>query len=394
MKKRTAACAAALFVAFFSLAQPAFAQEGTPTAEPAQPAKKSYFGEVICLPDSYQNNGECQLYGPAAYYAGLAKEGIVYPSAPLPAVHLPASLNDIPYKYVQAQSFTTPYYSSIADADVRVPSGSLTAKTKFYSYKSIQETERGYYYQSSVYGFWVDGGDVGKAAVPVFQGLKFRSTPRAPFAWVVSPSLPITRHTPGYDGKETKHQLQRFEVVPVYAIKQVGDTAWVMIGLDEWVEDMHLARVTPNPTPPAGVNNGRWIEVNLEEQTLAVYEKSELIFATIVSTGSDPFFTRPGLHRIGEKKEKETMSGGFEGAGSGYYLEDVPWTMYFDQLRALHGAYWNTLLGYPRSHGCVNLSIGDSHWLFDWANVGDYVYVWDPTNKTPTDPKFYTAGGA
>ena len=39
-----------------------------------------------------------------------------------------------------------------------------------------------------------------------------------------------------------------------------------------------------------------------------------------------------------------------------YYLEDVPWTMYFDEARALHGAYWHNGFGYPHSHGCVNLS--------------------------------------
>jgi lipoprotein-anchoring transpeptidase ErfK/SrfK len=184
-------------------------------------------------------------------------------------------------------------------------------------------------------------------------------------------------------------------VVPVYAMKQVGKDNWVMIGLDEWIEDSAVARVIPNTTPPDGVDNGRWIEINLEEQVLMVYDQSELVYATIISTGIDPFFTRPGLHKIFEKKDTETMSGDFSSDRSEYYyLEDVPWTMYFDQLRALHGAYWNTLLGFPRSHGCVNLSIGDSRWLFDWARVGDYVYVWDPSGHTPTDPAFYTPGGA
>jgi len=67
--------------------------------------------------------------------------------------------------------------------------------------------------------------------------------------------------------------------------------------------------------------------------------------------------------------------------------------MYYDDLRALHGAYWQTLLGYQRSHGCVNLSVADAHWLYDWANEGDYVYVWDPSGETPTDPSVYGSGG-
>jgi lipoprotein-anchoring transpeptidase ErfK/SrfK len=66
--------------------------------------------------------------------------------------------------------------------------------------------------------------------------------------------------------------------------------------------------------------------------------------------------------------------------------------MYFDGARALHAAYWRTRFGYPQSHGCVNLSMGDAHWLFLWAHEGDWVYVHDPSGKTPTDPALYTGG--
>ncbi len=89
------------------------------------------------------------------------------------------------------------------------------------------------------------------------------------------------------------------------------------------------------------------------------------------------------------------MRGAFEADRSDfYYLESVPWTMYYDQARALHGAYWRTRYGFPQSHGCVNLSPGDAHWLFNWAKEGDWVHVWDPSGKTPTDPKYYSDGGA
>jgi lipoprotein-anchoring transpeptidase ErfK/SrfK len=66
--------------------------------------------------------------------------------------------------------------------------------------------------------------------------------------------------------------------------------------------------------------------------------------------------------------------------------------MYFDQARAIHGSYWRTFFGYPQSHGCINLSPGDSNWVFQWANEGDWVYVFDPSGKTPTDPEYYGPG--
>jgi hypothetical protein len=39
------------------------------------------------------------------------------------------------------------------------------------------------------------------------------------------------------------------------------------------------------------------------------------------------------------------------------------------------------------------MSIADARWLWEWADNGDYVYVWDPSGETPTDPSFYTGGG-
>ena len=116
---------------------------------------------------------------------------------------------------------------------------------------------------------------------------------------------------------------------------------------------------------------------------------------TLIASGLEPFWTRPGLFQIYEKHETTPMRGSFEADRSdAYYLEDVPWTMYFDNARAIHGAYWHNKFGAVLSHGCVNLSVGDSHWVFDWAEAGDWVYVWDPSGKTPTDPAAYGDGGA
>jgi lipoprotein-anchoring transpeptidase ErfK/SrfK len=111
----------------------------------------------------------------------------------------------------------------------------------------------------------------------------------------------------------------------------------------------------------------------------------------MTSTGIDHFWTRPGLFQIKTKLETETMSNSVQ--DDFYYLEDVPWTMYFDEGRALHGAYWHNKFGYRLSHGCVNLSPGDSHWIYNWAHEGDYVYVYDPSGQTPTDPSLFSAGG-
>ena len=118
--------------------------------------------------------------------------------------------------------------------------------------------------------------------------------------------------------------------------------------------------------------------MNLYEQSLAAYEDGQMVYATLVSSGLNRWPTRPGSFRIYDKLTLDHMSGAFESDKSDYYsLEDVPWVMYFDGERALHGAYWHDGFGYKRSHGCVNLSPSDAYWLYQWAGMGTRVQVYD-----------------
>jgi hypothetical protein len=360
---------------------------------PAPTDSESFTGEVLCLPGVYLSKPDsCLPAGPSTILTQMAKDGMVFPAPPLPVSKPPVSLNKIPYQYAKITSPSAPLYSSLAEADAKVAHYRLSGATRYISYTYGESTDNGYFYQSKT-GMWVDGGDVARAAPPTFQGLVVHGTPKTQFGWILTATKP--RALPDFNSPELKRDLGPGELYTIMGIKKVGDTDWVMIGLGEWVEDRVIGRVVPSTVTPKGVDNGRWVDINLAEQSLTVYDNSKMVFATLVSTGTDPFFTQPGLFKIYQKKDAETMSGDFSTDKSGYYyLEDVPWTMYFDQLRALHGAYWHARFGYDASHGCVNLSIGDSRWLYDWAKVGDYVFVYDPTGKTPTDPSFYTKGGA
>jgi len=159
------------------------------------------------------------------------------------------------------------------------------------------------------------------------------------------------------------------------------------------VADNLLAIVTPDPQRPEGIPENRWIDINLYEQTLTVYDQGELVFATMASTGLPGWWTQPGVFQVETRLEVTDMSGAFAADRSDYYLlEDVPWVLYFDGARAMHGAYWHNGYGLPRSHGCVNLSPTDAHWLFNFAQEGTWVHVWDPSGGTPTDASSYGSG--
>jgi lipoprotein-anchoring transpeptidase ErfK/SrfK len=360
-------------------------------------------GAVLCLPGIYPTDPvDCLPTGPSQYLTQMAAMGLTFPQQPLPARRSNPELRYVPFNYAMldpdgsARVFNT-LEEAIADG---TPAHLIEpGRLKFISYINTADTggsEKPDFFQLRN-GGWTGDIQTRWSSGSSFQGLVFSRTPATSFGWITPINDTVeTRRTPGYQNEDyTGRQYGKYEVVQVYAEQKVGDIDWYLIGPDEWLAQTTIARVTPNTTPPEGVTGDRWIEVNLFEQTLAVYDRRQLVFATIIASGLDPFFTRPGVFQIYKKLDSTTMSGAFEADRSDfYYLEDVPWTMYYDDARALHGAYWRTAFGFPQSHGCVNLSIGDAHWLFDWAQEGDWVYVWDPSGQTPTDPKAYEMGGA
>ncbi len=120
---------------------------------------------------------------------------------------------------------------------------------------------------------------------------------------------------------------------------------------------------------PSVGNGERWIDVNLSEQMVYAYEGDVVVNAFLVSTGTYLHPTVTGRFEVYVKYEYTDM------AGPGYYLPDVPYTMYFYDGYGLHGTYWHSNFGTPMSHGCINLSIPDSEWLFYWADVGTLVNI-------------------
>lgn len=133
---------------------------------------------------------------------------------------------------------------------------------------------------------------------------------------------------------------------------------------------------TPTPTPtetptPETLTDfsGRWIDIDLSEQTASVYEGDQLIRSFVVSTGTWQYPTVIGQFHIYVKYRYADM------AGPGYYLPDVPYVMYFYKGYGLHGTYWHNNFGVPMSHGCVNFRTEDAGWVFDFLSVGDLVNI-------------------
>jgi lipoprotein-anchoring transpeptidase ErfK/SrfK len=366
----------------------------TVAAQTPVPQTNADANDALCLPgqDSI-GSMNCLTAGPAQVLGDLAKKGLTFPPEAVAIVHPPYDLFKVPFTYAQVAKGVIPLYASIDDAingvvGNKIPDGII----RYVAYSHKTTTAKGVFYQIAT-GDWISGDYITKVSVPYLQGYLIKQYPSVPFGWVLTNEA-ISHTAPDQNSPVNQKAYTRLDLIHYYDSVKVNDTEWVMIGQNEWMDHRFLGIVFNKPTPPDRVTNSRWIEVNLYEQVLTVYDQGKMIFATLISTGVKPFYTQPGTFQIYKKIEHQYMTGAFEADRSDYYyLEEVPYIMYFDQARALHGAYWNTFYGYQRSHGCVNLSVGDAHWLYDWANEGDTVYVWDPSGKTPTDPSLYGSGG-
>ena len=134
---------------------------------------------------------------------------------------------------------------------------------------------------------------------------------------------------------------------------------------------------TPRPTkavvPPAYFPDvspsEHWVDINLSRQTAYAFKGNELVKSFVVSTGTWQHPTVTGQFNIYVKYRYADM------AGPGYYLPNVPYVMYFYKGYGLHGTYWHNNFGTPMSHGCINFTIDDAGWIFDFTSLGTLINI-------------------
>lgn len=390
-ERRLFLTAGALALAAVLLLVPAASADGGDGA----PSAASGPAEGLCAPRSQLRYADsCSDLGPGAQAARQQQEqGLA--GLPLPTKSIDPNDSYLPFSYIRLSS-DDPTWLYPTPQDARNGTNAYRAIEAGFDYVSWLECQivdgRAIYMVEP--GVYVRGGsDCSRIGTSNFTGLHFYRPPQRDFAWVLGGVY--ASQEPGPNAAQSTRWVSRYEVVTILEEQQVGDFVWYRIGPDQWLEQRLLAVVRPGQDKPEGVEGESWISINLYEQTVSIYEQGELVFATISSTGLRGWWTQPGTFQVYAKLERDTMSGAFEADRSDYYyLQDVPWVLYYDQARAIHGAYWHNGYGYPRSHGCVNLSPADARWIFQWAQEGTWVHVYDPSGQTPTDEELYGAGGA
>jgi len=229
---------------------------------------------------------------------------------------------------------------------------------------------------------WVLADKLSGVNVSRFAGVKITEELPYPVAWILVNTVPS--RTPGAEPTDGDLAILRYTLVNIYDSVEIEGWRWYQVGVDQWVHQTQVAKYLPVDRS-AEIETYKWVSVDLYEQVAIAYEGSTPVFATLVSTGLKDWPTNEGLFRVYVRYPRTIMSGA-EGQADFYFLEEVPWTMYFDDDIALHGTYWHDGFGYRHSHGCVNLSIMDAYWLYNWASdefdftvdndLGPAVYVY------------------
>ncbi len=273
---------------------------------------------------------------------------------------------DLPAIYARAASTGAPVYAVPFDAGQELPPISILPKglvgVSLLSPKPVLAGDQAWYQTERKE--YINARDLTLYPPSLLQGIVIHRQPGRASGWIVFGVKPSSM--PGIAPDKETPALARYTVVEIRGEQSVGKWIWYQVGDDQWIEQRQIGLVKRSPVPAGIGPEEKWIDVNLYEQTLAAYEGDQMVFATLISSGLPAWQTPSGLFRIWAKVGLAKMSGR-EGYPDSYYLEKVPWTMYFNKDVALHGAYWHDRFGTRRSHGCVNLSPADAHWLFEWT---------------------------
>lgn len=283
------------------------------------------------------------------------------------------ALGEVPYRYARvntAENETAGMYYDLASA-IKGEDPVLTLEygnMRYISYTN-SAAEDGAFYAQSKSGLWMRCSPGYTAHAP--YGREFTGTP-SDLGWVVREAA-LSRWA-GTLPEENAQSVRRGAVFPIYEETELYGTVWYRVGTDQWIDGGSI-RVIQWDELPEITEEGRVVLIDLDQQVLMLFEDGAPVYASLIASGAEDF-TRPGKWRIESKLSSEDMTGALRADRSDYfYLEDVPFTMYFDEERAIHGIYWPAQLGFKQSHGCINMTIADAHWLYNRLEVGDTVLI-------------------
>jgi lipoprotein-anchoring transpeptidase ErfK/SrfK len=165
------------------------------------------------------------------------------------------------------------------------------------------------------------------------------------------------------------------------AYRKVGETTFSTIApppplVIDWSKDLEERVNQAKQYTTAQLTSGKYIDVNLKQQVMVLFENAAVIDAYVVSSGKRGMETPTGNFQIHNKAPRPWSKQ--------YSLFMPNWMAIVDsgkygihELPEWPGGYKEGAnhLGTPVSHGCVRLGVGAAKRVYDWAEIGTPVVI-------------------
>jgi hypothetical protein len=209
-------------------------------------------------------------------------------------------------------------------------------------------------------GGLVDASGVSKYRRTSLVGVSIRRARDLPLV-VVLKETPLLRIVGG-QLRPTGGKLARYAARAVKQTRQVGGQAVVVLASGAAVRRVDVALASRPPAPPPGVGaRERWVDVDVVERLVFAMRGRTPVRVMLTSLGAN---TPAGVFRVEQKLVWKDMQRRYGAAP--FYLEAIPYVVFFKGDFGFHGAYWHDGFGRRLSHGCPNLSLADARFVFDW----------------------------
>lgn len=194
-------------------------------------------------------------------------------------------------------------------------------------------------------------------------------------------ALPAAVNRPAENGAVITNSAGKVlrEEAPGISGREVGDTTNFASDFATQLAAGNAVFETPvTEVAPVVSTLARTVEVDLSSQTATLFENGNVVASYTISSGLSGTPTPTGRFTVNAFTRVQDMGALCynPAAVNSYCTKDVPWITWFAPDIAFHGASnFRSRLGFPQSHGCVNMWNDDAKFVYDWTARGTEVWV-------------------
>ena len=133
-------------------------------------------------------------------------------------------------------------------------------------------------------GQWINTNDAYYVPASHFTGVKLPQDWTLPFGWVLDTTgIYASKYPGGPSDPQTGLVPLHYQRFNIFAeVRDAEGWLWYLVGPDQWVKQVFMAVIQPVERPQELI--GRWVAIDLFEQTLVAYENNIPLFVFYITT--------------------------------------------------------------------------------------------------------------